>query len=486
MMMGLTGDSPWYRAAPSMSSRHPSEGLGRVLVIDDASDMCEMLEMTLGRRGFTVDWRTSAEAGVDAIDGEAYDVVLTDLNLGAGMSGAQFCERLSEAWPLLPTVVMTAFGSLDTAVAALRAGAYDFITKPVDNDLLALTLERAIGHHRLSSELRRLRRAVDETRRFEAIIGQSPPMAKLFTLLDRVARSNASVLITGESGTGKELVARAIHQRGRRSDAPFVAVNCAAMPAPLLESELFGHTKGAFTDAKTARTGLFVKASGGTVFLDEIGDLPLTLQPRLLRTLQERTVRPVGGDEEVEIDVRVVAATNRDLETAVEERAFREDLFFRINVIHVELPPLRSRGGDILLLAQHFVEHFSAVSGDEVRTISSAAAERLQRYPWPGNVRELQNCIERAVALAEYTELAVDDLPDRVRKHEASHVVVAADDPSELVPLAEVERRYILKVLEAVGGNKTMAGKILGLDRKTLYRKLERWGRGGDPETTTS
>jgi two-component system response regulator HydG len=291
------------------------------------------------------------------------------------------------------------------------------------------------------------------------------------------------VLITGETGTGKEVVARALHRRGRRRERPFVAVNCAAMPEPLLESELFGHARGAFTDARTARTGLFVQAHGGTLFLDEIADLPLGLQPKLLRALQERTVRPVGADAVVPFDVRLVTATNRDLESAVEERRFREDLYFRINVIHIELPPLRARGSDVLLLAQHYVDHYAARSGKRVTGLSPAAAERLLTYAWPGNVRELQNCVERAVALTQYERIAVDDLPEKIRSYRRSHVLVASDDPSELVPMEEVERRYVLRVIEAVGGNKTLAARILGFDRKTLYRKLERYDASGG-ETT--
>jgi two-component system response regulator HydG len=248
------------------------------------------------------------------------------------------------------------------------------------------------------------------------------------------------------------------------------------MPEPLLESELFGHARGAFTDARSARTGLFVQASGGTLLLDEIGDLPLALEPKLLRALQERVVRPVGGDAEVPFDVRVVATTNRDLESAVEEGRFREDLFFRINVIHVQLPPLRARGSDVLLLAQHFLVHHATQAGKRVTGLSPAAAERLMSYAWPGNVRELQNCVERAVALALYEQIAVDDLPEKIRAYRRSHVLVASDDPSELVPLEEVERRYVLRVMEAVGGNKTLAAQVLGVGRKTLYRKLEQYG----------
>jgi two-component system response regulator HydG len=248
------------------------------------------------------------------------------------------------------------------------------------------------------------------------------------------------------------------------------------MPESLLESELFGHAKGAFTDAKSARPGLFTQASGGTLFLDEIGEMSLALQPKLLRALQERRVRPVGGETELDFDVRLVAATNRDLEEMVENKQFREDLFYRINVIHVPLPPLRARGGDVLVLAQHFIQHYAAVFDKKVTGLSAAAAERISAYAWPGNVRELQNCIERAVALARFEEVAVEDLPEKIRAYQKSHVVVATDDPTDLVPLEEVEKRYILRVLEAHGGNRTEAAKTLGLDRKTLYRKLLRWG----------
>ena len=291
------------------------------------------------------------------------------------------------------------------------------------------------------------------------------------------------MLVTGESGTGKEMIARAIHRRSKRSGGPFVALNCAAVPEALLESELFGHAKGAFTDAKGARAGLFMQATGGTLFLDEIGELPLTLQPKILRALQERKVRPVGADTELAFDARIVVATNRDLESMVEEHRFREDLFYRVNVIRVELPPLRARGSDVLLLAQHFLEHYAASFDKRVIGVSAPAAQRLMGYYWPGNVRELQNCIERAVALTRLENLAVEDLPEKIRNYSRSFQVVVADDPSEIVPLEEVERRYILGVLEAVGGSKTLAAQKLGLDRKTLYRKLERYDVDKDEPT---
>jgi DNA-binding NtrC family response regulator len=300
-------------------------------------------------------------------------------------------------------------------------------------------------------------------------------MRELYNLLAKVADSDAPTLITGESGTGKELVARALHTKGPRANGPFVAVNCAAMPPALLESELFGHVKGAFTDAKVAKTGLFIAASGGTIFLDEIGDLPMDLQPKLLRVLQERSVRPVGATNEVAFDARVVTATNRDLESLVEDSRFREDLFFRINVLQVELPPLRARAGDILLLAEHFLQRVCARAKKNINGISPEAAQKLMAYAWPGNVRELQNCIERAVALASFDKVAVSDLPDKVRAFRSTQLVISNDDPTAILTLDEVERRYVTRVLEGVSGNKSAAARLLGIERKTLSRMLDRW-----------
>jgi two-component system response regulator HydG len=301
-------------------------------------------------------------------------------------------------------------------------------------------------------------------------------MLKLYDQLAQIADSEAAVLIMGESGTGKELVARALHHRSRRGAKPFVAVNCAALPDTLLESELFGHVKGAFTDARNDRRGLFLQAEGGTLFLDEIGEMPLAMQPKLLRALEESKVRPVGGEQEIDFDVRVLAATNRDLETAVEEGRFRKDLYFRIDVIQIDLPPLRARGADALLLAQHFVEVCAARAKKQIQGLSAGVAEKLLAYPWPGNVRELRNVVERAVALTRFDQLTLDDLSEKVRDHRGSQVVLAGSDPAELVPLEDVERRYILHVLEAVQGNRTLAARSLGLDRKTLYRKLRQYG----------
>ncbi|HEY4103041.1 MAG TPA: sigma-54 dependent transcriptional regulator, partial [Polyangiaceae bacterium] len=390
-------------------------------------------------------------------------------------NGIELCQRIAASYRDVPVIVLTAFGSYETAVSAIRAGAYDFISKPVQLDVLAIAIERAAQHRELYREVHRLRTERSARNIDDEFVGASPALEKVRDLIERIADSDASVLITGESGTGKEVVARSLHRHSRRHERPFLPINCAAMPEALLESELFGYTRGAFTDARQDHAGLLVEARGGTLFLDEIGDMPLGLQPKLLRVLQQRTVRPVGASTEVPIDVRFVAATNLDLEAAVEERRFREDLFFRLNVVRIELPPLRARAADILPLAVHFMRGFARASQKQVSGISPAAAERLISYPWPGNVRELQNSMERGVALARFDELSVDDLPERVRAHQATDMVFPSQVPNHLLRMEEVERRYILHVLGAVGGNKTAAARILGIERKTLYRKLEQY-----------
>jgi two-component system response regulator HydG len=365
---------------------------------------------------------------------------------------------------------------MDVAIEALRAGAYDFLNKPVDSEVLVHTIRRACQHRALSEEVTRLRKEVASQSGFGELLGESSAMRKLYAVLEKLARTDGTVLVYGETGTGKELVARGLHDKSRRKDGPFVALNCAALPSQLIESELFGHTKGAFTDAKSNHTGLFVQAHGGTLFLDEIGELPLELQPKLLRTLQERSVRPVGATSDVPVDVRVIAATHRDLEDAVDRQAFRQDLLFRINVIQVDLPPLRDRGNDLLLLAQHFIHQCNERLDTHVQGLSTSAADKLVGYEWPGNVRELQNAIERAVTLAEHDKLVVEDLPERIRKYQSSQIAVATSDSGELVSLDEIERRYITRVFKSVDGNKAQAARVLGVDRKTLYRKLSRYG----------
>jgi two-component system response regulator AtoC len=449
-----------------------------VFVIDDEREMVDLIALGLKKRGFTVVPFGSGADALAAIPGRDVDVIVTDLNM-KGMNGLELCQRVVADRPDIPVLMLTAFGSFETAVGAIRAGAYDFVTKPVEIEALAIAIRRAAEHRALRGEVRRLREVVANTRGRGELLGASPAMQQVFQLIDQVSATDATVLITGESGTGKEVVAREIHNRSRRASGPFVAVNCAAVPEALLESELFGHAKGAFTDAKQNRAGLFQQAGGGTLFLDEIGEMALVLQPKLLRALQERKVRPVGAEAEVAIDVRLVAATNRDLEEMVEDKRFREDLYYRINVIHVPLPPLRARGGDVLLLAQHLLRHYAAVFDKKVVGISTAAAERLMTYEWPGNVRELSNCLERAVALANFEEIQVDDLPDKIRASAARrHPTLSGNEIPELLTLEEIERRHVIRVLEACEGNRTDAAKMLGLDRKTLYRKLLRWGVG--------
>jgi two-component system response regulator HydG len=455
---------------------------GRILIVDDEQSMCDMVHADMTRRGLESRCCTSAEEALAVVSDEPFDVVLTDLNM-PGISGIDLCTRLATNRPDVPVVVMTAFGSLETAVAAIRAGAYDFLTKPFEMEHLALTVERALQHRELTEKVRVLGEEVERSHRFEELLGESPVMTEMFDQLARIADSETSVLVIGESGSGKELIARALHHRSRRRDRPFVAINCAAIPENLLESALFGHVKGAFTDARQDQAGIFEQADRGTLLLDEIGDLPLTLQPKLLRALEERVVRPVGSAKDLPFDVRLVASTHRDLETAVQEQQFREDLFYRVNVIQIDVPPLRARGTDVLLLAQRFLEKYARRADRTITGLSPAAAERLMAYSWPGNVRELRNAIERAVALTKFDQIAVDDLPERMRDYRSTDVVLAGDDPTELMPLVDVEQRYILHVMDALGGNRTLAARTLGIDRKTLYRKLKSYGyEGGNNE----
>jgi two-component system response regulator HydG len=400
------------------------------------------------------------------------DLVLAHLRM-AEMSGVELCGAMHRLHPDLLTIVVTGDGGLDSAIQAIRSGAYDYITKPIDVEALVMSIERAVAHVKLGRELRRLRMEVESARPIAAIIGDSPSVRRMVELVRKVSDSDTTVLIVGESGTGKELVARAIHDASPLRDRPFVAINCAALPPNLLESELFGHVKGAFTDARRSRPGLFQQANGGTIFLDEIGEMPPEMQVKLLRVLQERRMRPVGGDEEVVVEARVITATNRSLEADVADKRFREDLYYRINVVQIDVPPLRARPGDVLLLAQHFIRKIAARTGKAVVGLAPESARILVDYDWPGNVRELENTIERAIALTSVNEICVNDLPDRLRDHRRSFTATAPGRPDELIPLALVERRYIRQVLDAVGGNKSMAAKILGIDRRSLYRRLD-------------
>jgi two-component system response regulator HydG len=400
-----------------------------------------------------------------------FDAVLTDIKM-PGVDGLQFCQLLNQYRPGLPVIVMTAYGSMETSVDALRAGAFDFVTKPVELELLKASLLRATENTLLKKQIRSLE-AHTALHQFDQLIGESDTIRKLKDQLSRVVGSSASVLLTGESGSGKEVAARALHSQSDRSEKPFVAVNCAALPESLMESELFGHVKGAFTDARQDRDGLFVQADGGTLFLDEIGEMPIEMQPKLLRCIEQKTVRPVGGKTEQPFNVRLITATNRDLETEVEARRFREDLYYRINVLEITIPSLRTRGTDVLMLANHFLAHFAAQNERPVRQFDENAARKLLAYDWPGNVRELRNVVERGEVLSQSELITLDELPDKIVNYKASQLVIGDHDNQPLAPLEVIELQYIQYVLRQTAGNKTEAAKILGLDRKTLYRKLK-------------
>jgi two-component system response regulator AtoC len=447
----------------------------RLLVIDDDENVCALIRESLERSGWQVEWRLRGDEGIQLARQRLFELVLVDINLES-MSGLELCQQLTQERPDTPVIVITAFGNMMSAVGALRAGASDFINKPMDMAALAHVIDRTVQHQALRKEVKRLQeQAVSSSRGPSALTGESPGMLALYSLIGRVADSDTTVLLSGESGTGKELVAQALHMQSQRAQMPFVAINCAAVPASLLEAELFGHARGAFTDAKATRMGLIQQANGGTLLLDEVGEMPLEMQAKLLRVLQERQVRPVGSNEDVAVNARIIAATNRHLETEVKEQRFREDLYYRLNVVQIEVPPLRSRGKDILLLAQHFVRKFAATTGKGVTGISSEAAKKLLEYDWPGNVRQLENSIERAVTLTRFAQITVEDLPERITRHEDSKLSGEEMYAEHVLTLEQLEQRYIEGALKAVGGNKTQAAKLLGVDRRTLYRKLERY-----------
>jgi DNA-binding NtrC family response regulator len=443
-----------------------------VLVVEDDSELREFLVEVLNAAGHVTTGHPTADSALRAIAaGATADVVVTDLIM-PGMQGAELLRALRQQRPELNVIVMTAFGSIDSAVELVRAGAYDYLTKPIATQELLLAVSHALDQSRLRREVARLGRNAMATG-LSGFLGASQSIQDLLGLILRAGQSRHPVLVTGESGTGKELVARAIHQVSGRG--AFVAVNCGALPEQLLESELFGHEKGAFSGADRAKPGLFETADGGVLLLDEIAELPLTLQPKLLRALENGEVRRVGATESRNLDVRVIAATNRDLEAEVQAGRFREDLFYRLNVLHVHTPPLRERAADIPLLAEHFLQSDTASEAHQKpRRISPEAMALLTTYPWPGNVRELRNAIQRAAVVATADEVRPEDLPARIR--EASRAApLVGDSADRALPLRDVERLYILEVLRQAGGNKSRAAELLGLDRKTLYRKLEEY-----------
>jgi DNA-binding NtrC family response regulator len=451
----------------------------KVLVCEDDRVARELLEEILRREGHEVEALASGEEGVErAAHGDDYDLVISDVRLGDGAGGMEVLAAFQAKAHETPVILITAFGDVTGAMAAIQKGAYDYVSKPFNVNELTLTVRRALERARLVEENRALRqRTGPGDTRIENIVGRSPPMLDVYKMVARVAPTLSTVLVVGESGTGKELVARAIHTNSPRASGPFVAVNCTALTESLLESELFGHAKGAFTGAVAGRRGLFEEAQGGTLFLDEIGDVGAKMQAQLLRVLQEGEIRRVGSSEAIRIDVRIVAATNRELEEEVKESRFREDLYFRVNVVTVRLPPLRDRPSDIPLLVNHFLAKYAAREHRADAGISEEAMAALRRYPWPGNVRELENVIERSLALSKDGVILPSDLPPELTGTGHAPPPGLVDDRPTL---AELERRYIELVLRETGGNKKRAAEILGIDRRTLYRTLEREEKSGE------
>ena len=443
---------------------------GKILVVDDDADMRGLLFDVLESDGYRVGTAESGEKALQALAEEQYDLVLTDLRM-KGMLGTALLSEIKHRYPDTGVILMTAFGTVETAIEAMKGGAMDYLIKPVKTDDVLRTAGRAAREVQLRREVTHLRREVYKEYSFHQILGKSRPMQEVFELIRRVADSPSNLLITGESGTGKELVAKAIHYNSDRRDRPFVAVNSAAIPEQLLESELFGHMRGAFTDAKADRPGLFEEAQKGTLFLDEISELPLMLQAKLLRAIQEREIRRVGSTKSIPVDVRIIAATNLNLADEVKAKHFREDLYYRLNVIEIRLPPLRDRRDDIPLLVETFLHKCAKANRKPLQGISESSLALLIDYSWPGNVRELENIIERAVTLARGEKIMPEDLPATVQGSRGDRRVL--DDAAErTLPLQEVEWEYIKKILEKTGGNKYQAAQALGIDRKTLYRKL--------------
>ncbi len=442
-----------------------------ILVAEDEELMRAIVSRLLEDAGYRVATADSAETALEVFASSDVTVTLTDIRM-SGMDGLALLDHIKNVDDEALVIVMTAYSSVDSAIAALRKGAYDYITKPFVNEDLLQTVKNAIRQRELFSENRALRRELDRRYSFSEIIGTSEPLQAVFRLVEKVAGTNTTILIEGESGTGKELVARALHHNSPRASQPFVAINCGALPESLLESELFGHTKGAFTGAVANKSGLFRTAEGGTVFLDEVGEISSAMQVRLLRALQEHEVVPVGASTPVAFDARIICATNRDLEKEVNEGRFREDLYYRLNVIEVHLPPLRERREDIPLLVRHFMNRTAREQQREEKTIEPEVMSALINYAWPGNVRELQNAIERGFTLSGET-IDLDSLPRRVREAASP---TPMRDPDGLRPtLEEVERRHIFETMAAVNQDKARAANILGIDLSTLYRKLKRY-----------
>jgi two-component system response regulator PilR (NtrC family) len=463
---------------------------GDILIVDDERSMREFLAIFLRRAGHRVEAAAGGAEGLSALQGREVDVVITDLRM-PGVGGLEILAEAKKLHPETQVIVVTAFATTETAIAAMKAGAYDYLTKPFKVDEVGLVVERALERRALHRENVVLRDEIKGRYKLDRLIGKSPAMQRVFEVVRKIAPARTSVLLIGESGTGKELAARALHELSARADRPFVAVNCGAIPETLLESELFGHVRGSFTGANSDKQGLFEAAHGGTLLLDEVAELPVPMQVKLLRVLQERKVKPVGGVSEREVDVRIVAATNRDLETEVEKGTFRQDLFYRLNVIQLRLPPLRERREDIPLLVDHFTRKFAAEHGRPINGTDPEAMSALMAYHFPGNVRELENLIERAVTLAPGDRVSPDSLPTLkgLSAADSSMGMPAATLPQEGIDLERVvedfERSLIIRALERTDGNRTEAARLLGVTFRSLrYRlsKLGITGAEGEPE----
>ncbi|NOY69141.1 MAG: sigma-54-dependent Fis family transcriptional regulator [Deltaproteobacteria bacterium] len=446
----------------------------RILVVDDDTAHRRMLETVLCAEGYEITKAADGQAAVEAVENRFYELVLMDIRMSR-MDGLAALKRIKEISPEIPVIIMTAYAEVATAVDALKSGAFDYLTKPLDIDELKIFVKKALDHFRLEEENLRLRERLGERFDFSNIIGSSPAMEKLYETISLVAPTDATVLILGESGTGKELVANAIHENSPRVGRPFIKVNCAALPETLLESELFGHERGAFTGAVGRKSGRFRQAHTGTIFLDEIAEMPIMTQSKILRAIQEQEFEPLGATGTVKVDIRVMAATNRVLENEIRAGRFREDLYYRLNVVSVSVPPLRERREDILTLADHFVKIYAEKNRRIINSLAPRAADMLMRYEWPGNIRELENSIERAVILSRGEVITPDLLPDAVRS-----VGGETEEEAYLAPagptLGEAEKRMILKTLQENAGNRTKTAEILGISRRTLQLKLKKFG----------
>jgi len=444
---------------------------GRVLLVEDEANMVRTLARILERKGYVVDAASTGEEALQRLSNATYDLVITDLNMPV-MDGMQLLRAMKERQLSPATIVLTGHGTIQSAVEAMKLGAGDYLIKPCHPDELLVVAARLLEVRQLRQEVTQLRRQLSQYNRFGEIIGTSPRMQEIYQVIDAVSQNKSNVLLSGENGTGKELVARTIHHKGPLATKPFLAINCGALSETLLESQLFGHRKGSFTGAIEDHEGVFQAADGGTLFLDEISEIPLALQVKFLRAIQEKEVTPLGSTRPVRVDVRIIAATNRDLEGAVKNGTFRTDLFYRLNVVPLHLPPLRERREDIPALVEHFIQEFSRIYDVTPKQVTPEAMHRIVAYAWPGNIRELQNAIERAFALSPQPEITLQDLPPAVAPRPSASSA-QADDP---LTLEEVERRSIVAALRRAGGNKKEAARILGIDRQRLYRKLAKYG----------